>query len=57
MASTKGVKPNTRDDSFRVYRMEKQMYKEGRLKNKYRPQVMSKEEFRTRLMEDLGIGK
>lgn len=57
MASTKGVRPNTRDDSFRVYRMEKQMYKEGRLKNKYRPQVMSKEEFRTRLMEDLGIGK
>ena len=57
MAKTKGIKPKTRDDSMRVWLMEKEMYKQGRLKNKYRPQVMSKEEFRTRLMEDLGIGK
>ena len=57
MANTKGIKPNTRSDSMRVWLMEKEMYKEGRLKNKYRAQGMSKEEFRIRLMEDLGYGK
>lgn len=38
--------------SYRVIHMEKTMYKEGKLKPKYRD-GMSKAEFRRRLMEDL----
>jgi hypothetical protein len=42
----------SRECSYRVFHMEKAMYKEGKLKPKYRD-GMSKEEFKRRLQEDL----
>ena len=45
-------KKKSRECSFRVFHLEKAMYKEGKLKPKYRD-GMSKAEFRKRLLEDL----
>jgi hypothetical protein len=42
----------SRECSYRVFHMEKTMYREGKLKTKYRD-GMSKSEFKRRLMEDL----
>ena len=41
--------------SHRLYLMEKEMYREGQLKPKYRRSTgLSKEEFKARLANDLG---
>jgi hypothetical protein len=42
----------SRECSYRVYHMEKTMYREGKLKPKYMD-GMSKEEFKRKLLEDL----
>lgn len=57
-ANRSGIKTRTRLASARVYGMEKEMYREGRLSNVYRQpdRVMGRREFRERLMEDLKIG-
>lgn len=44
-----------KNGSYRLMKLEKNMYREGRLKNKYRrSRGMSKREFRVKMMEDLG---
>ena len=41
--------------SHRLYLMEREMYREGRLEPKYRrKRVLGKEEFKARLTKDLG---
>lgn len=42
----------SRECSYRVFHMEETMYREGKLKPKYRD-GMSKAEFKRRLLEDL----
>ena len=40
--------------SYRLMKLEKNMYREGRLKNKYRrSKGMSREDFRSKLLQDL----
>jgi hypothetical protein len=43
----------SRECSYRVYHMEKTMYREGKLKRKYITDGMSRDEFKRKLMEDL----
>jgi hypothetical protein len=46
-------KRKSREQSYRVCRMERAMFREGKLKRKYYHYGMSKAEFKRRLMGDL----
>ena len=55
MTNRRGIKTGTRSASSRTYSMEKEMYREGRLRNSYQQseRVLGRKEFRERLMGDL----